>query len=147
MADGTEQVGRVMPVIAYHRRARTNGAQIYSRLPFSPTLASSLHEASAVKGCIAVSPPHEHKWIYDMLGPGLCCIAPAAASPCMRSGPTRAHTIMPNARGVVPVRRETRRHEATNDEDGRALHIFAGDDTGCGNAVIMLCDRRLLPNY
>jgi hypothetical protein len=37
----------------------------------------------------------------------------------------------PHARGVAPVRRdppETRRHEATNDENGRAPRIAAGED-------------------
>src|SRR4051812_33447233 len=63
------------------------------------------------------------------LGPGLSCIAAAAASPYMRSGPTRSRTIMPLARGAAPARRdppETRRHLATKEEDGRAPHITVG---------------------
>src|SRR5438045_7777449 len=55
--------------------------------------------------------PHE---IPD--SPGLSCIAAAAASPYMRSGPYAV------ARGAAPARRdppETRRHLATKEEDGR----------------------------
>src|SRR5664279_5115132 len=42
----------------------------------------------------------------------------------------RSRTIMPNARGVAPARRdppETRRRCATKEEDGRAPRIAAGE--------------------
>src|SRR5438045_2714034 len=42
----------------------------------------------------------------------------------------RSRTIMPHARGAAPVRRappETRRRCATNDENGRAPRIAAGE--------------------
>ena len=67
----------------------------------------------------------------NRLGSGAVFIAAAAASPYMRSGPMKAHSIMPHTRGVAPVRRdppETRWHEATNDEDGRAPRVAAGAD-------------------
>src|ERR1700681_3020119 len=64
------------------------------------------------------------------LGPGLSCIAAAAASTLHAVGSLRrSRTIMPLARGAAPVRRdppETRRHLATKDEDGRAPHIAVG---------------------
>src|SRR4051812_5053111 len=46
---------------------------------------------------------------------------------------------MPHARGVAPVRRnlpETRRHEATKEEDGRASRIAADRDVVCSNPVL-----------
>src|SRR4030081_276166 len=74
-------------------------------------------------------PPVESK-NSKRLGPGLSCIAAAAASTLHAVGSLRrSRTIMPLARGAAPVRRdppETRRHLATKDEDGRAPHIAVG---------------------